>query len=102
MMCLPVSFVKQFNARASAFRIALPTELARVPADERPLIVMQQKRNPLAVPPKPCKNLEARAGAIFARTRKKVLMPENGESLFRWVVRLHGQHFEHQPQFLRS
>ena len=56
-------------------RIASSTELARVPANERPPVLMQQKRNHLAVLPKPCKTLEARAGAIFARTRKKVPLP---------------------------
>ena len=41
---------------------------------------MQQKRNHLAVLPKPSKHLEARAGAIFARTRKKCHAQESRES----------------------
>lgn len=59
-------------------RIASPTELARVPANEGPPALMQQKRNHLAVLPKPCESLEARAGATFARTRKKVPPPARG------------------------
>jgi len=46
---------------------------------------MQQKRNHLAVLPKPCETLEARAGATFARTRKKVPLLGEPRMFFRWA-----------------